>query len=612
MKQRYQKILVGGVFLFFFLVIGYLLYDTLRFSFFFREQQQLFLFDKVYCLKLIFNPGGFAVWFARFIVQFFRVIWCGPIVTGGLLALISFINWRILRRLDNLNWSLPISFIPSLFLSVSLLDSYYYYEGITAYLFFIIGLLLYVKLSDGILKSYFRLLIGLFLTIIVYYVAGAVTILFSVCAFLFDLLAGKKNSLLGLCYLLVAVFLGFLSVRWGIEGLHMYTYTPADYYEITLPMPFVHYVSWWSLPIGMLFIFIVRNYLKNLFSSNLMEIFLIVGILFCYSKIYYSSLDHDLQKFYQNEYLTVEEQWDELLKFSAKNASKSYSDANYMNLALIEKGILTNSLFDYPQHGPLSIAFISNNKVPDIRLAHVLFTMGNMAATQNLAFNACQIPNGYNPTMLKMILQIDLMRGAYPVALKYIELLEKSLFYSKWATEQRKFLFNDELVEQDAFLGMGRRSFPKEEAFVLYNSPMDDLYKILDTNPENTKAMDYALAYLLLAKDINHVRDFVDRYYGTSGLKILPIPVQEALIFYSDYYHTLDEDYALQHGISKEQLVYHLSADLEYCQLHGVTTETIERFVRFKEAYGKFRQNQSTVLAGYEKTFWHYLLFAQI
>ena len=283
-----------------------------------------------------------------------------------------------------------------------------------------------------------------------------------------------------------------------------------------------------------------------------------------------------------------------------------------MNLALIEKGILTNSLFDYPQHGPLSIAFITNYKVPDIRLAHVLFTMGNMAATQNLAFNACQIPNGYNPTMLKMILQIDLMRGAYPVALKYIELLEKSLFYSKWATEQRKFLFNDELVEQDAFLGMGRRSFPKEEAFVLYNSPMDDLYKILDTNPENTKAMDYALAYLLLAKDINHVRDFVDRYYGTSGLKILPIPVQEALIFYSDYYHTLDEDYALQHGISKEQLAYHLSADLEYCQLHGVTTETIERFVRFKEAYGKFRQNQSTVLAGYEKTFWHYLLFAQI
>ena len=410
----------------------------------------------------------------------------------------------------------------------------------------------------------------------------------------------------------MAVFLGFLSVRWGIEGLHMYTYTPADYYEITLPMPFVHYVSWWSLPIGMLFIFIVRNYLKNLFSSNLMEIFLSVGILFCYSKIYYSSLDHDLQKFYQNEYLTVEEQWDELLKFSAKNASKSYSDANYMNLALIEKGILTNSLFDYPQHGPLSIAFISNNKVPDIRLAHVLFTMGNMAATQNLAFNACQIPNGYNPTMLKMILQIDLMRGAYPVALKYIELLEKSLFYSKWATEQRKFLFNDELVEQDAFLGMGRRSFPKEEAFVLYNSPMDDLYKILDTNPENTKAMDYALAYLLLAKDINHVRDFVDRYYGTSGLKILPIPVQEALIFYSDYYHTLDEDYALQHGISKEQLAYHLSADLEYCQLHGVTTETIERFVRFKEAYGKLRQNQSTVLVGYEKTFWHYLLFAQI
>ena len=58
--------------------------------------------------------------------------------------------------------------------------------------------------------------------------------------------------------------------------------------------------------------------------------------------------------------------------------------------------------------------------------------------------------------MLKMILQIDLMRGAYSVALKYIELLEKSFHYSEWATAQRKFLFDDQAVEQDVVLGTGQ------------------------------------------------------------------------------------------------------------------------------------------------------------
>ena len=140
---------------------------------------------------------------------------------------------------------------------------------------------------------------------------------------------------------------------------------------------------------------------------------------------------------------------------------------------------------------------------------------------------------------------------------------------------------------------------------------MDDLYKILDTTPADGKAMQYALSYLLLAKDINHIKEFIDKYYGTPGLKTLPVPAQEALIFYSDYYHTLDEDYAVQHGMTKEQLLNYQSVDLDYCKDHGVTQETIGRFAIFKEAYGKARQS-ADALAVYKNTFWYYLLFAQI
>ena len=78
-------------------------------------------------------------------------------------------------------------------------------------------------------------------------------------------------------------------------------------------------------------------------------------------------------------------------------------------------------------------------------------------------------------------------------------------------------------MEQDPSLGTGRASFPLDDSFVLLASPMDDLYKIVAVNPANSNAMQYALAYLLLAKDFNHVQSFVDTYYGTPAFQIIII-----------------------------------------------------------------------------------------
>ena len=73
----------------------------------------------------------------------------------------------------------------------------------------------------------------------------------------------------------------------------------------------------------------------------------------------------------------------------------------------------------------------------------------------------------------------------------------------------------------------------------------------------------------------------------------------------------MDENYALQHGMTKEQLLSCQSVDLNYCKDHGVTQETIDRFAIFKAAYGRSRQSADALVA-YKNTFWYYLLFAQI
>ena len=85
-----------------------------------------------------------------------------------------------------------------------------------------------------------------------------------------------------------------------------------------------------------------------------------------------------------------------------------YHDANYLNLSLAEQGVLLDHLFTYPQYGPQFACLLSRIiNQPMFRLAHLWFAMGNIAAAQNVAFNSLFALNGYNPTMLQMLVRID-------------------------------------------------------------------------------------------------------------------------------------------------------------------------------------------------------------
>lgn len=594
-----------------FLLLGWYIKDTLQYALFYREQQQLFLFDPVYIRTLFQQPGGLAVFLARFVVQFFYSLWAGVILTTFLLGFITLSVWFIIRKIGDYWYTFLLSFIPGLFLMASLFDNNYHYEGITAYLLMVFFLLVYCTIADN--NKHLRWFSGCLFTSVLFYLAGAIAFLFAINAFLYDSLNRREYALLSFPYVILTFALGFLAVQMGWTAPYASAYTSLGYYEITVSAPFIHHISWIALPVCLLTSRVVRFLAeRNRYMPALVCLAVVVAGVGYFRNSCRALNNPALHAFYQYEYYAVNEQWDQLAKTSARNI-RNYNDANYLNLSLAEKGELAEKLFLYPQFGPLSLIYIPKDKTPDVRLARVLFAMGNMAAAQNVAFNASQSLNGYNPAMLKMILQIELMRGSYVVALKYIELLEKTWHYSGWATVHRRFLFNDERVDSDAVLGTGRKDFPAEETFVLSDSPMDDLYKIVDTNPADAKAMQYALSYLLLAKDINHVKEFIDRYYGTPGLKSLPAPAQEALIFFSDYYHTLDEAYAVQHGISKEQLAGYRRVDLAYCKNHGVTQHTIDRFSVFKDLYGKVRQTRpADALAGYKHTFWYYLLFTQI
>ena len=128
----------------------------------------------------------------------------------------------------------------------------------------------------------------------------------------------------------------------------------------------------------------------------------------------------------------------------------------------------------------------------------------------------------------------------------------------------------------------------------MLGSPLEELIRVVDANPGNARARDYAFAYLLLAKDIKSVTGVVSRYFGQEGFDSLPVPVQEAVLFYSEYTRNVDGADAL---------------GPEWCAAHGVTEGTFRRFQKFQDESLK---SGGKAPKGYNSSYWYYLLYKQI
>ncbi len=592
----------------------------------FREHQRMFLFSWDYVGGILFHPGGLSALVADFLVQCFSSRFTAAAVTALILGLNSWMVWRIMMRtarsggrfneanVSSVVWGIfPLCFLPSVFLAVSLQDYYCFYQSIVSFTAAVFCLLEYSKIESRRIP----LLQGCLVTAALFFLAGSVALLFAVRALLFDIFVKRPKALLAAVYPAIVLALGFAAVQCGEIPTILDALTPKMYYEVSiLQMPEIHYVSWVMLSVC-IFVAAVsrRTDLKGRVSKGALFALSSVLVLAVCGWSSASFKSDGLMRNYRLECLAADGDWKEIIRLYG-NDVRSLSEANYLNLALAEEGRLAEDLFKYRQNGPLALIsdVKSQNDLDLLRLSRVLFAMGNMAAAQSTAFNADQAFGDHVPSMLKMVLQIDLMRGSYRTAEKYIGLMEKSPWYRGWAGERRTFLDNDAAVEEDCLLGNGRRDLECEDAFVLYTNPMDDLFRIVEANPGDRKAMEYAISYLLLAKDMDNVVEFVMKHYGEPALQELPAPAQECLLFYSDYYGTMDTGFALSHGMDEDEIRLRRTRNLDWCRSLGVTEGNVDRFLKFKEKYGAAMgsANPQAALASYRNTFWYYLLFTQI
>ncbi len=559
-----------------------------EFTYFYREQQQIFLFDSEYIQGLLKPIGGFATLAGQWLVQFFVLPHVGAMVSAGLTLLAALFTWLTMRKLNNHSfWLSSLAFLPALLYSLCLRDSFVHYDGLVALVLGALILWLYTILPKD--RWMLRTAGGVLLTLVLFYLAGSVAVLVALTMLVIDILRKADKSYLTLFPLVLVLLVGIVAVYFGWIVDYPYAFWTKGYCEYYFEPTALHTLSWLCLLLVMALAWVSGkwHYTKKRILAMALDAGMAVAVCVAFVRIG----DADNNKAYyallkQIHYADTEE-WDKLTGVSDISPTNDIQ-MNYFNLGLSHQGRLLTDLFAYSQQGVNSLmaSYVQYTDM-GVLMSRLYYRLGVIGAAQYQAFSATVGITYGNPSMTKLLIKTYLINGTYRIAEKQINMLEKSWYYADWASEHRKFLYNDAAVEADPELGKMRKSLPDNDGYAMLYGIMNDLETVLDANPDNKEAAEYAIALLLLSKDFDYIKAFVERYGGKGCLTQLPERLQEAIVTYSEH-------------------------NPDYCRAHGVSEDTIERFSRFRQEVLNLRRsgatNMTRLAAEYGKTFWYYMV----
>lgn len=558
-----------------------------EYHFYYIEQSQLFLFSEAYIRNKLLLPGGFSMLVAEFLVQFFIRPYVGALVTAVLLTGVGVCTAGIVKRIAPVSGLFILYVLPMLALLFMHFDFNYRVQGTVCYLMMMALLCGYMRIRNDL----FRLVAGCVLVPVLFWLAGSIAVLFAGMVCLFEGLRKTPKWYISLIGVAEVLLLGVGTVYFSLMGEYRWVFGPDLYYHYTLHLKEIIYYSWICLPLVFLVAFFIRN--KNSLSgkkwragiSCIAQLAMIAAVLWWGMPKYSDAKTLKLKKL---DYFARTEQWDKTIE-ECKGKLTNFLYMCHLNMALANKGELSDKMFNFDQRGPQGL-LVQWNKSENIScmLSDIYFTMGATASSQEMAFEGyvSAMEDG-NPRMLKRLVQTNLIYGTYPVAEKYISILEKTYAYRDWAQSQRKYLYNDEVVESDPILGTRRRMLPDRNSLAMIKGLAGDLALFLEKGPANSAALQYLGAMYLLAKDLEGFKALVEKYYGTEFLPVLPVHFQEAVIVMSE----------------KEP---------DYWKRFNVSETIVARFTDYKKQVLANRNNSA--IAGllnrsYGNTYWFYFMF---
>lgn len=579
------------------LLIGVLLVLFLQYSFqpyfFYIEQSQLFLWDSAYFLGHLSLPGGFSGWLSESVIQYYSYPFVGALCTGLWVTATALLAGSLLKRISGTSLMAMMGWIPALSLLLVAIDFNYLQAGNVAFLLCLLAASLYVRIPTF---SY-RLLAGILLLPLLAWWGSSVYMLFAVMAFLYEILLpqSSKQRLSSVSLLVVAALLATYFYQSCMVDTWGKAISPSSYYISKLIPGKIIYASWVSLLLLVGLAGLVSRK-EGMMTGKRRTIAWVVELAFVLAFAYMGLMkfaDKKSMRFMELDYYSRTGQW-EKIEQACQGKLTNYLYMSILSRALAEEGKLIDELFQYDirSERALAISWNSTENV-SVLLSDLYFTCGNTALAQRMAFEGDVSAHGaHNVRMIQRLVQTNLVFGAYPIAEKYIALLEKSPIYKKWATPYRRFLNNDKLVEEDPLLGEKRALLftpgDSNEVFISGGDFVQAVAEPLLANPDKARtAFEYLAGFYLLSRDMSSFISFVNQFKETSLLSPMPRAVQEGILIAYEGNPEKWKDYQLDDNIKSQ-------------------------FEEFRKQVLSNRNNQGLpglLHRSFGNTYWYYLMF---
>ena len=166
------------------------------------------------------------------------------------------------------------------------------------------------------------------------------------------------------------------------------------------------------------------------------------------------------------DFLLRQGKWEEIVDKNQQNETMILSCQNAVRIALWKTGRLA------PQY--LEVCLMNHkesltDRVSAFMMSDIYMMMGQVGMAQRAAFEAMESIDDYDKSArsLMRLTETSMITGRPEVALKYISLLERTLFYRSWAKKMRPLVEHPELLKGTAYEQL-KQTYEKTDNYLFY------------------------------------------------------------------------------------------------------------------------------------------------
>ena len=435
----------------------------------YQEQYQLFLWTGDYFLERVKLPGGLADWLGEFIVQFYYIEWLGAL----LLALMFVALQQLTARLLPKSWCL-LSLVP-------------------------VCILLWLMGDINVLLS----------------LPVAIVLALGLACVMRMFRPSLAPPTLGGEILEIAI----LPVVYWLIG-------PAVWIYVLVRVVQIGWKHLWTA--GWLLGIQLMAYAWCLPQWPLQQV--MTGLNYYRIPLHYPQLsgyDKDMYELIRMDYLVRHERWDDIVKRAGEYQVQTPFWCNCVNLALAEKRLLADRIFDFYQSGEDALIMPRTRDLTSmLPSAEAFWRLGMVNSAQRYMFDTQEsILNGRKSGRItKRIAECMIVNGHYKTAQKQLNLLKKSLFYRSWADSiGLQIQHNNEEFDK-------LRKLRYKDNFLYSYEEIDKMFGLLFmNNQENKMALDYFMAQLLLKGNIQGFQQYMGAVQQYGGYQQMPLGYQDVV-----------------------------------------------------------------------------------